>query len=299
MDVLVGLRRAMALRTALNYPPTDWRRFNYIAVLRDKHLFELFALDRGHPIPRTIARIEAGSIRWAGSGSVTPLDEIMRRGTIDVFAKPVVGIWGRGVFQLRADAGGISINDRPASLDELRGRLTHGYILQERIVQHQRLAGLHPASINTLRLVTAIDRGRATLIGAALRVGVGGSPVDNWGAGGLIIGVDLVNRCLRGRGLYKPGTGGSVSHHPDTGVLFDGYSLPELEEAVAMVTRFHSDLSSIHSVGWDIAMTATGPLIIEANDHWNIAIHLLVDPGFIERFEAAAAGFQPGRGSGA
>jgi hypothetical protein len=290
IDVLVALQRLKATRRALNYLPTDWRRFNYTAVLRDKYLFTLFAQDRGHPVPQMLARFDADSLRWNGTSEVHVLEEIHNRAPVDGFAKPVVGIWGRGAFQLRVSDDELRINGRSATVDELRQRIDGGYILQERIVQHPHVAKLHPASINTLRLVTAMHQGTVQLIGSAMRIGVGGKPVDNWGSGGVIIGVDLDERCLRGRGVFRPGTGDPVLQHPDTYISLDGYPVPHIDEAIRVAMRFHADLPTIHSIGWDIALTPDGPLVIEANDHWNITIHVLVDDdGFIERFEQACS----------
>lgn len=290
IDVLVALQRLKAARRALNYLPTDWRHFNYTAVLRDKYLFTLFALDRDHPVPKMLARLDLDTVRWRDTGEAVGLAEIQNRAPIDGFAKPVVGIWGRGAFQLQVSDEGVTINGRSSTVDELRQRIAGGYILQERIAQDPHVARLHPASINTLRLVTAMHHGAVQLIGCAMRIGVGGRPVDNWGSGGVIVGVDLDRRCLRGRGVFKPGMGGSVLQHPDTHITFEGYAVPHIDEAIRAVLRFHADLPTIHSIGWDIAMTPDGPLVIEANDHWNITIHVLVDDdGFIERFEQACS----------
>lgn len=282
-DALVAHRRLIELRDAGNYSPTTWRRFNYIAVLRDKHLFQLFAAAHDHPIPKTIARLDRMTVRWTDDPGVGSLDDIVLRGTLDGFAKPVVGIWGMGAFRLRVEAGRLTIDDVPASVDDLRHRLQRPYLLQQRIVQHVDFAALHPASINTLRLVTVIEGDRPSLLSAAVRVGVRGKPVDNWGSGGLIIGVDRHARCLRGRGFFKPGMGGSVACHPDTGIAFEGYRVPQIGESIEVVTRFHHDLPTIRSIGWDVALTPDGPLVIEANDHWNVAVHLLTDPEFANR----------------
>jgi hypothetical protein len=285
MDRLDGLERLKALRRRLNYPPTDWRRFNYIAVLRDKHLFTLFAVDRGHPIPRTLAYLDAHTLQWTDEHRAVSLDRIADRSPIDGFAKPVVGIWGHGAFPLAVDDRGLCINGQPGTLEEFRTELRGRYLLQERIIQHETVGRLHPASINTLRLVTAMDGEEVRLIGAAMRVGVGGRSVDNWGSGGVIVAVDLEDRCLRGRGVFRPDMGGSVLSHPNTGIAFDCYPIPYIEQALEAVTRFHADIPTIHSIGWDVAMTPAGPLVIEANDHWNIAIHVILDGGFAERFE--------------
>jgi hypothetical protein len=60
-----------------------------------------------------------------------------------------------------------------------------------------------------------------------------------------------------------------VTHYPDTGLLLDGHSLPGLREGITLACKFHEDLGGLHTIGWDLALTPTGPLIVEANSHWD------------------------------
>jgi hypothetical protein len=91
---------------------------------------------------------------------------------------------------------------------------------------------------------------------------------------------------LRGEGFFKPGYGGRTSVHPDSGVVFDGWRIPFFREAMSMVVRMHEYLPGIHSVGWDVAITGDGPVIVEGNDDWDGVIQMVVDRGFRQRFMA-------------
>ena len=53
--------------------------------------------------------------------------------------------------------------------------------------------------------------------------------------------------------------------HPVTGVPFPGLQLPFWEETIDMMRRAVPLASKISNIGWDVTMTAGGPLIIEAN----------------------------------
>ncbi len=53
--------------------------------------------------------------------------------------------------------------------------------------------------------------------------------------------------------------------HPVTGVPFPGLQLPFWEETIDMMRRAVPLASKISNIGWDVTMTADGPLIIEAN----------------------------------
>lgn len=58
--------------------------------------------------------------------------------------------------------------------------------------------------------------------------------------------------------------------HPNTGVVFKDYQLPYWNEVIEVVKLMHSYLKDIKSIGWDVAITPNGPVLIEGNDNWEI-----------------------------
>ena len=186
------------------------------------------------------------------------------------------------------------IDGGPAEAAEVASRVTGRYLLQERLAQHPALEALHPSSVNTIRLVTVYRDGQVKPFVAALRVGTGGATVDNWSAGGLVVGLNLDTGRLYGRGIFKPGCGGDVRYggfvdrHPDSDVLLDGYQLPDIPEAVALACRLHLDLGGPRTVGWDLAITPDGPSVVEGNSHWSGAMYMAIDGGFKKRYFEAA-----------
>ena len=55
--------------------------------------------------------------------------------------------------------------------------------------------------------------------------------------------------------------------HPDTGIRFEGYQLPMVQEAVAFARKAALVVPQICHVGWDVAVTPDGPVLIEGNDY--------------------------------
>jgi hypothetical protein len=262
--------------------------YNYVCMLRDKFLFAQLASSLGIPAPRTAALMDRGSVTWFDRNETVPLEQLAESAgsTFDGFCKTFSGMQGSGAFPLRIDGGELFIAGRPASVDQLRSRLTGRFLLQQRIEQHPAMHRLNATSVNTLRLVSFCDRQKAEVAFGALRVGTGDNSVDNWAAGGLIVRIDLGSGELRGEGFFKPGYGGRTSVHPDSGVVFDGWRIPFFREAMSMVVRMHEYLPGIHSVGWDVAITGDGPVIVEGNDDWDGVIQMVVDRGFRQRFMA-------------
>ncbi|WP_420457528.1 sugar-transfer associated ATP-grasp domain-containing protein [Rubrivirga sp.] len=261
------------------------------AILKDKYFFALVAQSLGHPSPRVHAVLTpAGVELLAPRRPLSFEDFVAQSPPIDGFAKAVGGEKGRGAFALRIEEGQAWVDGEPAEPGAIADRVGGRFLFQERIVQHPALNALHAASVNTLRLVTVLRDGRAEPLAAALRVGVGGCPVDNWSAGGLVVGLDLTSGALFGKGLFKPGYGGDRGHggvadrHPDSGIVFEGYTLPFIPESVQLAQQFHLDMGGPRSIGWDLALTPEGPSVVEGNSHWSGAMYMAIDPVFKSRY---------------
>jgi hypothetical protein len=70
--------------------------------------------------------------------------------------------------------------------------------------------------------------------------------------------------------MQKPQFGTLVSVHPDTGVVFKDFKIPYYEDAVKLVCQAHTFFYNVRSIGWDVAISELGPVIIEGNDNWEI-----------------------------
>ncbi|SLN52478.1 hypothetical protein ROA7450_02636 [Roseovarius albus] len=138
------------------------------------------------------------------------------------------------------------------------------------------MARLNPSSINTIRMITFLthphsiktDVEPVLLDFAGVRAGRAGSCSDNLSNGGFMIEVDHEAGYLK-RGRYAPEHGGAfVDEHPDSKFPFVGFQIPYWEEAIELCFRTAMALPSVRSVGWDVAITDDGPLIIEGNCPW-------------------------------
>ena len=264
-------------------------------VLKDKYLFSLVAQALGHRSPRVLALLSPAGVDLLNPRrSVSYAEFVSDGGPVDAFAKQVGGEKGAGAFALRVEGGAAWVDGEPAGAADVARLVAGRYLLQERLVQHPALAALHEPSVNTVRLVTVLREGRVEPLVAALRIGTGGVAVDNWSAGGLVVGLDLGTGRLYGRGVFKPGCGGElryggfVDRHPDSGVVLDGYALPDIPEAVELARQLHVDMGGPRTVGWDLAITPDGPVVVEGNSHWSGAMYMAIDGGFKERYFEAA-----------
>lgn len=182
------------------------------------------------------------------------------------FAKPARGCGGRGILRLnKADFPGES-----ALLQFLEER--GHFILDAPIVQHPDMAALHPQSVNTLRIVTDRVNGQVYIAYVLLKVGRGVSFCDNSGQGGMFCRVDLKTGSVCSAAVDDEME--LFEKHPDTDVPFMGYPIPHFAQALALVKDASAVLPEIGHIGWDVAITACGAVIVEGN----------ADPGVMCQF---------------
>lgn len=135
--------------------------------------------------------------------------------------------------------------------------------LEELVIQHPDMNVLCPKSVNTMRIMTFNDHGKSRIIWMGLRVGNGVNSLDNFHAQGMGVKIDMATGKLVGNAIDKDNIEYEV--HPKTGVRFDGFQIPCFQEAKDMVLRASLESDKILVVGWDVAISDKGPLIIEGN----------------------------------
>ncbi|WP_298398670.1 sugar-transfer associated ATP-grasp domain-containing protein [Sphingobium sp.] len=195
-------------------------------------------------------------------------------GQDDIIAKPSYRSKGQGVERFVRQDGHWRADDTcfdsVALAVHLHSLWRQGGVIQQRLPTHPALVDLSPGALPTLRIVTCLNEESVPEICAiALRLSAGGPrPVDNFNAGNLVLAVDDKGRCgiaWRSGGKRPPSR---HSRHPATGAAIEGMTIPDLAAARALAMRAHDRFRAGFTViGWDIGLTAQGPVLIEGN--WN------------------------------
>lgn len=254
---------------------------------QDKFYFYLFLSRIGIPTPKVYCFIKHHRVLYLNDDysidkSLDAKEQlkVMFSRDIDVFAKPADGMMGKGVFRLQIKDAKPYVDGVEHDIDELIDAiLSADYLLQETIIQDERMAKLCPSSVNTIRLQTVMDKdGEVIPFGAMIRIGREGSSVDNWAKGGIIVGINDDGK-LKDVGYLKPKFGTTTKKHPDTNMVFEGYEIPFFQEAITKAIELHKIMYRSHSIGWDIAITKDGPMFIEGNDRWEISMIQAVHGG--------------------
>lgn len=267
MDGYVRRFEDAALNKRIN--PLGWTSD---CALADKARFYGRCRDAGLPHPETVAVVEAGRLTLEADPAGREL-----------VAKPADGEGGDGLVMLGAfvDAQDLAVR-LPAALRGAQGAM----VVQPRIGTHPALRDLALAAMPTVRVVTLLDEvGAPEVVSATFRFASDpAARVDNMKAGGLIAAVDLEAGTL---GVACRGYGGGDHRvHPVTGAPIAGGALPDWGAVKALCVRAHAEAFGDYAlVGWDVAMTPDGPLLIEGNGK----------PGVLMPQRAARRGLGEGR----
>ncbi len=136
------------------------------------------------------------------------------------------------------------------------------FFIEELIIQDEKWGVLSPNSINTLRIMTTVVGENVKIIFAAARIGSGKTIADNFHQGGQGVIVNLETGKLIGNGIDK---NLNESEKSITNIVFDGFEIPYWEEIKTMVKKAALVNKNINIVGWDVAISNNGPVIIEGN----------------------------------
>ncbi len=177
-----------------------------------------------------------------------------------IFFRPLMLNQGQGCFKLDREKFSQQLKVQYQNL------VSGDYIHTEVIKQHPQIDTIYAKSINTLRIVTSMDNGEVNIISSYLRLGAGGSFIDNVSSGGFFVGIDQERGTLKQIGYRDMKFGGKeLNEHPDTNFKFENFSIPYFEEACELVKNATKYIPN-GFIGWDVAITPTGPTIIEGNE---------------------------------
>ena len=183
-------------------------------------------------------------------------------------SKPFDGLGGQDVCKVYAR----DIDDPKAYFDRC---IADRVFLEELVVQHEGLNRLCPASVNTIRVMTYYNHGDPRVLWMGMRVGSGKSAVDNFSSGGMVVAIDRETGCLKGDAIDKAGV--TYPTHPTTGVAFDGFPIPCFDQIQALVTETAKMDDKILVIGWDVAITPEGPVLIEGNRRPGFGLSQVLD----------------------
>jgi len=200
-----------------------------------------------------------------------------------LISKPVDMAEGNGVFTRWTPLSGGAGENRlfcgedgePRTIegvfDELKTQSLQGpYLLQRKIFNHEVIRTLTGTdTLCSLRVPTCrFPDGKIVVLPFAfVRMPTNDAAVDNMYSGSVAYPVALDTGCLETGGKF--GTFDRFTDHPTTGNRVVGVKLPYFQESLERCRKAHATaFPSFPTVGWDVAITADGPLLVEMNIQW-------------------------------
>lgn len=278
MPVMISKHNSLEKLTRLNPREFEER-------VENKDLFYKNCRSAGLPVPEHYGLFRRGTGVDANDQPIADRDDWLAyfRSTLPAhfIIKDVKGVYGSGfhAFERQAD-GFMETNGQlmPAEefYDFLFAHSTGGLVMQERLFNHPDMTlGEGNDALCTLRLTTLVQsEGDIALLFYIMKIPVGKNITDNFSmgtSGNLIAFGDRDSGTLRGARVLHPSVGGlsTVRTHPSNNHPLDGYVIPQWHDAVALAKRAHRAFSEFGTLGWDMALTARGPVILETNPWWD------------------------------
>jgi len=231
----------------------------------DKNLIDMRFADFRRPV--TVLRNMHGIYYDAAYQPLNRPDALAVLKRLDgaYIVKPCLGDTGGGqnVNRITISNGTIQADDRAIGIADIERTYKTNFIFQEVVEQHPEMAIYHPKSLNTCRIMTLRLDGAYHVIAGVLRMG-NGKYTDNLCSGGLSAGIDINTAVLTPFAL--DGHYRKFTCHPASNVVFQGRTVPMLDQIKSLALSVHARLSYFDMVSHDIALCQDGqPCLIEVN----------------------------------
>jgi len=185
-----------------------------------------------------------------------------------IFVKPAQGSGGYGINIFhKTDRGHYETRQNIIFNGDFLAMLqkNQDYIVQAGIAQDPEISGIYPGSVNTFRIIAENINGVVRIVCAVMRIGRGQSEIDNASSGGIFIKTDIDSGKL---GDFATSYNcEKFKEHPDTHFVFQNFTISRWDEIKRFSIEAASKVPFFTYLGWDIALTANGPLVIEINSN--------------------------------
>lgn len=136
------------------------------------------------------------------------------------------------------------------------------FLVEETIIQHPELQRLNPYAVNSFRIVTLLKDNKVYILNNALRINI--DKEASIGCSDVFAKLNIDG--TRATPFYDDAKK-EYKTHPLTGEDLVNVKIPFVKEAFDMVKEAALVVPQIRYVGWDVAFTKDGPIIVEGNEY--------------------------------
>jgi hypothetical protein len=258
----------------------------YHVLIDDKIIFHDIMTQYGLPVLMRYFTFRGGEFR-KGAELMADIEVDFTISNINderIFVKRFTGGAASGVSVFTRKEKGVYIDSDNdiVSAAMIRKKYTgQDFLFEKQIIQEPVLSKFNPDTVNTIRVMTFKDK----VISAAVRFGCKGSFVDNTAKGGVAVSLDIETGMLESYGMREYDLN-HYTEHPDSHLKFENTIVTQWPAVKKLVEKTLKFLPYYQSVGFDVATTKEGPVIIEINTGAGIYLSQMgKDKGLIDKFK--------------
>lgn len=218
---------------------------DYIVLLNDKLVFDRFFNEYLKRDYLNLRETDAEGLKQ------------FMKGRDIVFAKLTNGECGHGISKIVVK----DVKDYDALYKELVEN--NQLLVEEAIIQNDDLNEINPNAVNSFRVITLYKDGKVYLVNNALRINQDESNVIGC-SNDLYFSLGEDGRI---DGNVIDDYGNVYDTHPLTGKKFKDVKIAGVKEAFDMCKEAHMRIPQVRYIGWDIAFSVKGPVVVEGNEY--------------------------------
>lgn len=292
----IGFRVSRDVWGAVNH------REDWYGVMDDKLAIEAMMTGYGFAVPRTAAVFSDGPVRpgFRHLGDRAALQAFLAAGgNYPMFAKPLDAFRSLGTMDLEgydAETGCLAIPGGrsvplDAFIDDVIANYSAGYLFQKRLTPHRDVRAMCGNRLACVRIITLWGDQGPEVFRTAWKIPAGANVADNYWRGNILAQLDPDSGAIRS--AWRPVRIWSerLDAHPDTGVALIGREVPGWSGIVDLALDCARAFPGVPLIGWDIAPTDDGAVLIEPNHTPDFMLPQIADTCGVmdERLKSAMA----------
>ena len=266
------------------------QKMNYAVATKDKYYASAIMSANNIPCVENLALLSNSKIIWK-DGRMIELEGGFPILPFPIIIKNTILEYNEGFYSCELAEQKYLLNRKPVEFKEILEIFKKGnWVIQEVVKSHREIRAVNDTALNTTRILTLFDGREPVYLAGYQTFATGKEITDSWGKGAVYVGIDLESNCLKKYGYFHPNMGplSRVEAHPDSHVLFAGHKISELSDAVETCLKAHRLFYFQSVIGWDVALTDHGPLILEANEKPGINAVQCLEGGLRKRIHEFA-----------
>lgn len=140
------------------------------------------------------------------------------------------------------------------------------FLIQKIIKQHPLIESFNKTSVNTMRIITFLYKGKVHFIYGELRFGSAGARLDNSAAGGRWVLINKDGIIQNEFYIFDKSTTDMYVDKNYVSPIAENTSIPNWDEVILLLKQTHYKLAHFGIVYWDVSISQNGnPIILEYN----------------------------------